>query len=282
MSPSRRRAASPAVAHRRGARLGIPRPCPRPVAALHARVPLRAHPSCPVAVGRDVPIAPPRHIARGGSPPRCVAWQVAHVESFAGASPCAPHSRAERGVRSTTRGTAAGPNLYALPLHPRITRAARWSAAGPPGSRPTAITPAQFARPRAPSPRTLSPHRPRWLTAPPRSPSPRSPPLCSYSFIVMVFVFLCVPFLCGLASRTPPPRSLSHRAPPTAPRRAPTAHCPRWLTARPVAQIEQKRIMEREKPTYENHHHWRRGVRTCRRRIFRPRTSPRKTSRSRS
>ena len=32
---------------------------------------------------------------------------------------------------------------------PRITRAARWSAAGPPGSRPTAITPAKFVIPTA-------------------------------------------------------------------------------------------------------------------------------------
>ena len=201
MSPSRRRATSPAVAHRRGARLCIPPPRPR-------------------------------RFARGGSPPRCVAWQVAHAESFAGASPCAPHSRAGRGVRSTTRGTAAGPNLYALPLHPRITRAARWSAAGPPGSRPTAITPAQFARPRAPPPRTLSPHRPRWLTAPPRSPSPRSPPLCSYSFIVMVFVFLCVLF-CA-AWHPPPSRSLAALPPRLAPLppRSLSPHRPRWLTAR--------------------------------------------------
>ena len=34
------------------------------------------------------------------APPRGAAWQVAHAEHFAGASPCAPHSRAGRGVRS--------------------------------------------------------------------------------------------------------------------------------------------------------------------------------------
>ena len=79
------------------------------IAVRTPRAPLRAHRPCPVAVGRDVPIAPPRLIARGGSPPRCAAWQVAHAGSFAGASPCAPHSRAGRGVRSPTRGTAAGP-----------------------------------------------------------------------------------------------------------------------------------------------------------------------------
>ena len=39
--------------------------------------------------------------------------KVAHAECFAGASPCAPNSRAARGVRyHTTRGTTAGPNHY--------------------------------------------------------------------------------------------------------------------------------------------------------------------------
>ena len=122
--------------HHRGVRLCIPRtprrsPSPRSTLVSARRAP---H-SCPVAVGRDVPIAPPRYIARGGSPPRCaalhpppsppprciarggspprcLAWQVAHAESFAGASPCVPHSRAGRGVRSLTRGTAVGANHY--------------------------------------------------------------------------------------------------------------------------------------------------------------------------
>ena len=52
-----------------------------------------------------------RAIARGGSPPRCAAWQVAHAESFACRS----------SVRGTVRGRAAHP--------------ARYLAAGPPGSR---------------------------------------------------------------------------------------------------------------------------------------------------
>ena len=59
--------------------------------------------------------------------------KVAHAECFAGASPCAPNSRAARGVRyHTTRGTTAGPNHYdaceGCPLSPvraRIAMAAR-------------------------------------------------------------------------------------------------------------------------------------------------------------
>ena len=120
MSPSRRRAigavrglasraALPVAARHRGAWLGIPRPPPVPRC--------RAHRPCGMAVGRDVLIAPPRLIARGGSPPRCVAWQVAHAESFT----------CRGSVRGTVRGRAAHPARYPY-------RAA--------------ITPAIFARPR--------------------------------------------------------------------------------------------------------------------------------------
>ena len=111
------------VASRHGAQLGIPPPSRAPPrAVLHPAPRRRAPCPCPVAVGRDVfarggsPLTPPRPIARGGSPPRCVAWQVAHAESFAGASPCAPYrlpglpARAGRDVRSShprhCRGTA--------------------------------------------------------------------------------------------------------------------------------------------------------------------------------
>ena len=67
-------------------------------------------------------------------PHRCARLgKVAHAECFAGASPCAPNSRAARGVRyHTTRGTTAGPNHYdaceGCPLSPvraRIAMAAR-------------------------------------------------------------------------------------------------------------------------------------------------------------
>ena len=53
-----------------------PAPSPAPV-CVSPRAACRAPHSCPVAVGRDVPIAPPRHVARGGSPPRCVALHPA-------------------------------------------------------------------------------------------------------------------------------------------------------------------------------------------------------------
>ena len=64
--------------HHRGARLCIPR-TPRRSPSPHSTLvsARRAPPSCPVAVGRDVPIAPPRYIARGGSPPRCAALHPA-------------------------------------------------------------------------------------------------------------------------------------------------------------------------------------------------------------
>ena len=116
---------SPA-ASRHGAQLGIPPPSRAPPRAVLYPAPRRRAPcSCPVAVGRDVfarggsPLAPPHRIARGGSPPRCAAWQVAHAESFAGASPCAPHSRAGRGVRSPHPRPCRGTE----PLRPAITPA---------------------------------------------------------------------------------------------------------------------------------------------------------------
>ena len=37
----------------------------------------------------------PRRIARGGSPPRCAAWQIAHAESFAGGVSVRPHIAAQ-------------------------------------------------------------------------------------------------------------------------------------------------------------------------------------------
>ena len=86
-------------------------------------------------------------IARGGSPPRCAAWQVAHAESFA----------CHGSVRDTVRGRVAHParchDRAAIYPRPR-GNAARWSpvrppdsAVGPPDSRPTAITHAGCAPP---------------------------------------------------------------------------------------------------------------------------------------
>ena len=197
MSPSRRRAI--------GAVRGRAIPPPR-----------RAHPSCPVAVGRDVPIAPPRHRrgallgiprptpaphARAPRPrpvPRPVARSSITPAKFPRCNACgAPHPVPAPLRRAPSRDP---------PLHPRISRAALplgghpgrrdgdiapyrnytrdnrtlcprsfaapryailhytreipamhcpWglptpggamSAAGPPGSRPTAITPTTIAR----------------------------------------------------------------------------------------------------------------------------------------
>ena len=98
---SRRRTALPAVAHRRGARLGIPRPCPCPVAC-SPLVRLGGRARCP-------------HRAAAPSA-RCAAWQVAHAESFA----------CRGSVRGTVCGRAAHPARWghrALPpLHPQKSR----------------------------------------------------------------------------------------------------------------------------------------------------------------
>ena len=110
-----------------------------------------------------------RAIARGGSPPRCAAWQVAHAESFA----------CRGSVRGTVRGRAAHPArchdraaIYPRSLRTRITpahypggamrtsrptaitrrhythkiRTAHYPGGAIGTSRPTAITPAKFAR----------------------------------------------------------------------------------------------------------------------------------------
>ena len=114
----------------RTTRVPLRSPLPRPV----VRSPL----PCPVAVGRDVPIAPPRQRrgARLGIP---------HTLRVLHATAC------QRGLPA--RGTVRG----------RIAHPARWSAAGPPGSRPTAITPHGVRRN---YPNTLpTAHHPRWLTA---------------------------------------------------------------------------------------------------------------------
>ena len=110
----------------------------------HARVP----PSCSTLVSRRVRLG-----GRARCPHRAAAaWQVAHAESFACRS----------SVRGTVRGRAAHP--------------ARYLATGPPGSRPTAITPENFAcvlsARCAPSPAR---HRRAPSPAPPVAPRPRRP-----------------------------------------------------------------------------------------------------------
>ena len=116
--PHRAAAPLPVAARDRSARLGIPHPS-RPVAVR----PARASWCGPVAVGRDVPIAPPRH-RRG-------AW-------FCIPRPLAPLP----------------------PLHPLITRAARWGH------------------------RALPPLQPR--NSPARAPSPCRAPPCPVAYPVAI------------------------------------------------------------------------------------------------
>ena len=80
---------------------------------------------------------------------------------------CARASPARRDGRRCNHITRS------LGYHTRITRAARWSAAGPPGSRPTAITPANIAFGSVPPLQTRhwAPHPPVAMLAPP-SPEP--------------------------------------------------------------------------------------------------------------
>ena len=105
-------------------------PPPSPVS--RCTVPRRPVPLSygPVAVGRDVPIAPPRRMAR------CAAWHPAPAPSGPVAAP-----RCAFPYRSPWRGP-----IPRTPLRMRITRAARSLPVGAPDSRPTAITPAKFAR----------------------------------------------------------------------------------------------------------------------------------------
>ena len=154
-------------------------------------------------------------IARGGSPPRCAAWQVAHAESFA----------CRGSVRGTVRGRAAyparcphhaaSPHAIAPPVgapHPPgaaspSARCAAWHRAPP---RPPPRAPAcglasrPSRRPRAQLPR---PHRkPSKLpTDPPRLCAPIRP-------APSLFVFLCVNKLAP-AHRPwspPPPPGVPH------------------------------------------------------------------------
>ena len=120
--------------HRRGARLGIVRRC--------------AVPWCgPVAVGRDA--WPPGLPARAAAPHR-PRWLTAAVRGLASRTIAAPPGsrRSTRGVRGAipvdVRRSPSPPSPSRAAWHPakfaralptRITRAARWSAAEPPGSR---------------------------------------------------------------------------------------------------------------------------------------------------
>ena len=158
------------------------------IAVRTPRAPLRAHRPCPVAVGRDVPIAPPRHrrgarlgiphLCRAPSPPRCAAWHRAHAESIA----------CRGSVRGTVRGRAAHPARChdRAAIYPRAIFARAFMHGHGAMRRDGDIAPyrhyarmvrtAIFARHYAPPERTqnshahrlrwlTAAHRPRWLTA---------------------------------------------------------------------------------------------------------------------
>ena len=104
---------------------------------------------CPVAVGRDVPIAPPRRIARGGSPPRCAAWHPApspHLPARA-----VPLAGFRGAIPVDVRRSPSPPSPSRAAWHPAKFARALPTATGRCGamgtSRPTAITPAWSAPP---------------------------------------------------------------------------------------------------------------------------------------
>ena len=116
----------------------------------------RAHHPCGMAVGRDVPIAPPRH---------CLRWLTAAVRGLASCAPllCPPRlppwnggglprmgvtgRRALRGYRGRTETPPTKLSACATCHYPRAlpTTTGRCGAMGT--SRPTAITPAWGAPP---------------------------------------------------------------------------------------------------------------------------------------
>ena len=95
--------------------------------------PLAPHPACPVAV----------RTTRAPSPSPCARRGRARCPHRA----AAPWRGARLGI---PRPTAITPAHSARAFRPRITRATRWSAAGPPGSRPTAHSTRTFSRSGAP------------------------------------------------------------------------------------------------------------------------------------
>ena len=107
---------------------GLPARAAAPSARCAAWLPVR-----PTRVRSRAPLAPHsrRALARGGSPPRCAAWQVAHAESFACRDLPAGAPRPRHGARQgRAPGAMLGPRASRLapPLPTRITRAARFAA----------------------------------------------------------------------------------------------------------------------------------------------------------
>ncbi len=154
MSPSRRRAtarcAASHLAH---------------LAVRTARVPCRVPHSCPVAVGRDVPIAPPRHGAVRGFAPR--APRRAHRSCPAPVPRCG-RARCPHRAAAPRRGAQLGKE-HTLRVLPGRLRAPT-SPAGAPGPRRARrrIAPTRgVPRDRSPSPPHRAPRAPRPPLAPP-------------------------------------------------------------------------------------------------------------------
>ena len=126
--------------------------CPVPFAHSHCPVPWCG----PVAVGRDVPIAPHRPVAVHPTPRSLRPCPLPQYDAAALLRVRVTGRRCARRRPLKTLSVCYSPCPRALShahahahYPPRITRAARWSAAGPPDSRPTAITPAKFVIPTA-------------------------------------------------------------------------------------------------------------------------------------
>ena len=186
MSPSRRRAWLLATAVRGLASAPLPcaPPAPRGAVSLHG----------PVAVGRDVPIAPPRVAAWQSRPLAAhTALPPLHPRGARGAlpplHPRGAHAHYPGGAMGTSRPTAITParGARALPAW-RDDRPRGTPPAGAPGSRSTAITPAWGARALHPSLiRTL----PLARAASPLVAEPLG--LCvPIQPVQKLFVFLCV------------------------------------------------------------------------------------------
>ena len=173
----------PGARSRGQSRRRAPRPCPMPSPVAVGRdVPIapphhrrgrglasrifrtriaRAHLACGLAVGRDVPIAPPCH-RRGARLGIGHTLRVLHAAALSAARCAAgPHTRRD----GRPPGLPARAAIFPRALPTRITRAARWSPVGAPHSRPTVIThhSCHTAELRAPSP-----HPPPYPRALPR------------------------------------------------------------------------------------------------------------------
>ena len=156
-----------------------------------------------------------RAVARGGSPPRCAAWQVAHAESFAcrssvrGTCAAGPRNRRDGDIEPYRHYTRSIPPP--LPRSTLVSRRDSWLA--PPcriargGSPPRCVAwhPALHARPvvrtTSRAPRNRFPPAPRALHAAPRA--------------------SCLP-LPSCEGRPLKPRSFSHYVSIHAPRRGAT------------------------------------------------------------